>query len=676
MIGVLEDDHVLAAGARAGEAQRQLVGLAAGGDEVAHPQRLREAPREPLGIPQDRVVQVASVRVEEGQLLLRRPDDARVGVAHERHVVVDVEVGPARLVVEVLREAAHDLERPPVGDGEVPAEEAAARGERLRGGGLRRGEALRGDAQEEVRVRGEARPDRPLAREGHAGEVRVLLQEIEDHLEVEVRRPVAVHGRGADPRDRLSRLHALADREGEEGIPGQVAVERVERRAVPGLVAEDDERPVVLGGGVVREDVYDAGQRRADRRLRLDEEVDPEVDGAPLVGGPPTRAEEARHVDPARLVVPPHADRDACALHLVEDPLGERAGLGGLRVGAEEGAAHAQVEDEAGRGAEVHVQHRRRPRLLEPRDDGRASGDGREPARLAEDVVGETRVHAVQALERLPGGGLAHRDVGVAGRVSRPHRRAGHAHREARPGEREQQPDLLLPEREGGVVARDDRGGGGQRVVLAEERVRGRDRGLRDEEPVVHVAEIEEAGHRAGEGTGRAHEDVVVVGVAVDDAAPQAGERRRDLGLVTGERPLDEGPPCRVLHVVERAADPRGAGEVPLEVAVGLGVLEARERLVHLAEEPAEAEEQLRAARAGLGQRRPRQPGEHPHEPGRAVRARDGGRGVAAERGHDARQGQVRGALREVPERRTLQLHEPPLARGVHGLQDEEPAVG
>jgi len=41
MVGVLEDDHILAARPRAGEAQRQLVGLAAGGDEVAHPQRRR-----------------------------------------------------------------------------------------------------------------------------------------------------------------------------------------------------------------------------------------------------------------------------------------------------------------------------------------------------------------------------------------------------------------------------------------------------------------------------------------------------------------------------------------------------------------------------------------------------------------------------------------------------------
>ena len=91
------------------------------------------------------------------------------------------------------------------------------------------------------------------------------------------------------------------------------------------------------------------------------------------------------------------------------------------RVGAEEEAAHAQVEDEARLDAQVRVEDRRRLRLLEPRDDGRAVRERRQPARLAEGVVGEAGVDAVEPLERLPGRGLAHRDVGVAGRALRPH---------------------------------------------------------------------------------------------------------------------------------------------------------------------------------------------------------------------------------------------------------------
>ena len=221
---------------------------------------------------------------------------------------------------------------------------------------------------------------------------------------------------------------------------------------------------------------------------------------APLVGRAPSRREGAREVDPARLVVAPDRDRDARPLHLAEDALRERPRLGLARVGAQEGAADAEVEDEAGDDAQVRVQHGRRPCLLEPRDDRRAVREGRQAARLAKRVVREAGVDAVEPLERLPGGGLAHRDVGVARRALRPHRRGRHAHREAGAHEREEEADLLLLEREGGVVARDDRGRRGERVLLPEESVGGRHRRLRHEQPVVHVAEVEEARHRRGGG--------------------------------------------------------------------------------------------------------------------------------------------------------------------------------
>ena len=314
---------------------------------------------------------------------------------------------------------------------------------------------------------------------------------------------------------------------------------------------------------------------------------------------------------------------------------------------------------------EVHVQHRRRLGLLEPRDDGRAVRERRQAARLPKDVVREAGVDAVEPLERLPGGGLAHRDVGVARRALRPHRRARHAHREAGAHEREEVADLLLLEREGGVVARDDRGRRGERVLLPEQRVGGRDRRLRHEQPVVHVAEVEEARHRAGVGPRRAHDHVVVVRVAVDHSAPKAGERGHDLRLVAGERPLDERATPGVGHVVERAPDPRGAGEVPREVAVGRRVLEVPQGPVHLAEEAAQVGEQLRRARAGLGQRRARQPGEHEDEAGCAVRSRGQGQGLAGGRGDDAGQGQVRArGPRRAAGPRTAARRAPDRARG------------
>ena len=176
-------------------------------------------------------------------------------------------------------------------------------------------------------------------------------------------------------------------------------------------------------------------------------------------------------------------------------------------------------------------------------------------------------------------------------------------------------------------------------------------------------------------GPRRAHDHVVVVRVAVDDSPAKAGERGHDLRLVAGERPLDERAAPGVGHVGESALDPRGAGEVPREVAVGGRVLEVPQGPVHLAEDAAQVGEQLRWARAGLGQRRAREPGEHEDEAGSAVRPRGQGQGLAGGRGDDAGQGQVRGPILDVPQGRALQLDEPPVAPGVHRLQHEEPPI-
>ena len=158
----------------------------------------------------------------------------------------------------------------------------------------------------------------------------------------------------------------------------------------------------------------------------------------------------------------------------------------------------------------------------------------------------------------------------------------------------------------------------------------------------------------------------MVVRVAVDDAAPQAGERGHDLRLVAVERPLDERPARGVGHVVERAADPRGAGEVPREVAVGARVLE-------VARGPRPSRRGggrgARAAPASAGGPRPAScPAARSSiadEAGRAVRPRGDGHGLAGARGDDAGQGQVRArAPRGAAGPRTAARRAPARARG------------
>ena len=274
VVGVLEDDHVFAAGVGAGQAQGQLVGLAAGVHEEADAQGLGQEVRQPLGVAVDVVVEVARVGVEQRDLALHRADHARVAVPHEGHVVVDVEEGAAGLVVEEGPEAAHDLEGPAVREAQAGAQPLAAGGQGGRGLRGRGGEALLGNAQDQVGIGREGLPDLALRGAGHAGEVAAQVEQVEDDLEVHVGRPVAVRGRRPHPADLLAGVHALAHGEAREGVLAQVTVEREEDPARVGLVPEDDERPVVLRRRVVREGVDDPGQGRADGRAGSHEQID------------------------------------------------------------------------------------------------------------------------------------------------------------------------------------------------------------------------------------------------------------------------------------------------------------------------------------------------------------------------------------------------------------------
>ncbi|KAG1244415.1 hypothetical protein G6F68_015458 [Rhizopus microsporus] len=85
--------HDDAAGARmaARNAQRQVVGLAAGAREHRLRQRGRERGHEALGVFHHAVVQIARVRVQHRGLLGNGRDHARMAMAHRRHIVVGVQ---------------------------------------------------------------------------------------------------------------------------------------------------------------------------------------------------------------------------------------------------------------------------------------------------------------------------------------------------------------------------------------------------------------------------------------------------------------------------------------------------------------------------------------------------------------------------------------------------------
>ena len=127
VVGVLQNDNVLAAGMGTGKPKRQFIGLAAGIYEEADAQRFREQSRQALSVAIHVIVQIASVGIEQRKLLLRGFDDARMTVPDKRHVVVHVEIGAACVVIEMLHPTAHNFEWMPVRDAQVFAKQGLAR---------------------------------------------------------------------------------------------------------------------------------------------------------------------------------------------------------------------------------------------------------------------------------------------------------------------------------------------------------------------------------------------------------------------------------------------------------------------------------------------------------------------------------------------------------------------
>ena len=110
-------DHAAgAAGDRRGQPPRQVVRLAAGVHEHDRVEPVGHGRGQPFRELERRSVEVARVRVERRGLSRDRLHHGRMRVSDDRHVVVAVEVGATVGVVEPRPAAAHQMERPVVGE--------------------------------------------------------------------------------------------------------------------------------------------------------------------------------------------------------------------------------------------------------------------------------------------------------------------------------------------------------------------------------------------------------------------------------------------------------------------------------------------------------------------------------------------------------------------------------
>ena len=132
---------------------------------------------------------------------------------HMRHIVVGVQIAPPGFIVKVLHPAAHNLQRLAVTDADIPASVAAARSQQCLRGMRSRAGCCRHcrNSKYQVRVGRDAAPNFALAGQRTAIEVAGNVEHVGDDLEVHMRPPVAVDGRGANPADARAARDGLAN---------------------------------------------------------------------------------------------------------------------------------------------------------------------------------------------------------------------------------------------------------------------------------------------------------------------------------------------------------------------------------------------------------------------------------------------------------------------------------
>jgi len=485
---------------RAGHAERKFIGFATGVDEVADAERCGKERSEALGVTIGVVVEIAGVGVEDGELVLDGANDARMGVADERNIIVDVEERPAGVVKEIFLPAANDFQGTGVGDAEIFAEEGAAIGEGFVERRSRRRKMAGGNAEDEIRIGREAEPDRALGGEGNTGKIGGTIEKVENDLKMKMRRPAAVFASVADMSEDFAAGNALAHFERRERCGGEMAVESEEVDTRCRGVMKDDDGAVIEKRGVIRERLDGGVKRGGDGSAGFDEEIEAEMNGAALgkrIGGV---AEVRGGVKRASLVVTADADggvrRAQQGLQLLRE-----GGLAEVRgIGREKRAGDTEFEGEAIPFAQILWNERRGGRLIlgEPVIQFGSVRDGGKTAGATESVAREARMNFDEAFECGPRGSFGDGDVGISRDERFAMRGVDDADGKTRGQKRKERGDFFFGEWMDTVIGGKNGAGSRERIVVAEDRVSRGDGGLSDGDGLVHVAKVDDGKDQAG----------------------------------------------------------------------------------------------------------------------------------------------------------------------------------
>jgi hypothetical protein len=220
------------------------------------------------------------------------------------------------------------------------------------------------------------------------------------------------------------------------------------------LVFQDDDRPVVESGLIVRERVNGTVKGSADGSSGRGEKIEAQVDSSALGGGVLAGRELVGGIKRARLVVTADRNRNIrgvqdCLDFLCCDRFGEFRG-----VGAEIRAPDTEIEYNAVSLPGIRGYQRRRGVgiLRKPLQSSLGLGDSGETTGGAKGIVGKTRMDFGEALKSSPCGGFRDGNVRVVRDQRSPMSGIDHADCEAGANQREEGGDLMLVERKSFVI--------------------------------------------------------------------------------------------------------------------------------------------------------------------------------------------------------------------------------
>ena len=147
-------------------------------------------------------------------------------------------------------------------------------------------------------------------------------------------------------------------------------------------------------------------------------------------------------------------------------------------------------------------------------------------------------------------------------------RRVDNADGEPRGHQREKHGNFVVVQRKTPMISGENRTCGGDRVLFAKNRVGRGDGRLRDGQACVHVAKIDDAHDLSGFRRYRPDKSVVIVGIAIDDAATEVVEAGNSLPLEQIQEMLSESAPLGIGDSRKLLEGPKRTAEIPLQNAV------------------------------------------------------------------------------------------------------------